>query len=816
MTASRQDRKLEYSTGIERTIIGYCWPRTARPGERLDFMVSTFGEEKPYHADLVRVFSGDATNEKAHVRIEPLESPFSGTYAGQHQATYPGSYVEVPDDPILNDLKSFTVQAYLWPSVLGQNDEGELAGIAGERESIGSLHEQTLVSRFDNCCQCGWSLFIDPRGNLAFKVGNGDGELHTVNLGKSLIKNRWFLVSAKYDAEESMLIVAAELIECATARDLAWGSESAIIKLPSYFEVPQKGALRFGAAIGAFAGGPGNRQRLPPTDVLNGKLDSVRLSRGVLNATELKAMAQLKIAKNLKSKVVGWWDFSEGIGTTMVHDLSGQHLNGTAVNMPDRAVMGVYWDRKMGLNWRYAKEGYTACHFHDDDLYDSEWTSDFSYKVSAGFPSGVYAVRLQHGAFEDYIPFFVAPGKNRPTANAAMLIPTTTHTAYTNCDLFHSLSRLREVKTENGDTEVVSEKMFPNIVTIVEEGAFMARHPELGRGTYRYHTDGSQCRHSSQKHPNLMLQIQGGYSKLAADLYIVGLIQAADLKIDIITDDLLHKEGIDLLNDYRVVMTGHHPEYLTHNMLDAIECYLDKGGRWMYLGGNGYCWVTSFHNELPGALEVRHPVEYYGQEYWNQGEMVSEFEGVDGGVSNYAIRPPNPLVGIGMDGNLHCKGAAYLRKSGAIDPRVAFIFEGVDDELLGDFGLYPGGAAGFEVDSYMPEWGSPAHAIVLASSEKFEYPYVMPNGTAAEEYRINYPVPRSDMVFFETKNGGAVFSVGSMAWAFSLNHNNYDNNIAQITLNVLKRFMDERKFDMPCFGKSASLLKTNVKTVSHK
>ena len=49
---------------------------------------------------------------------------------------------------------------------------------------------------------------------------------------------------------------------------------------------------------------------------------------------------------------------------------------------------------------------------------------------------------------------------------------------------------------------------------------------------------------------------------------------------------------------------------------------------------------------------------------------------------------------------------------------------------------------------------------------------------------------RADMTFFETPKGGAVFSTGSIAWASSLAHNGYDNNVARITGNVLKRFLD--------------------------
>jgi N,N-dimethylformamidase len=53
------------------------------------------------------------------------------------------------------------------------------------------------------------------------------------------------------------------------------------------------------------------------------------------------------------------------------------------------------------------------------------------------------------------------------------------------------------------------------------------------------------------------------------------------------------------------------------------------------------------------------------------------------------------------------------------------------------------------------------------------------------------------MVFFETPNGGAVFSTGSIAYAGSLSANGYDNNIARLTTNVLRRFADPAPFAGP-------------------
>ena len=57
-----------------------------------------------------------------------------------------------------------------------------------------------------------------------------------------------------------------------------------------------------------------------------------------------------------------------------------------------------------------------------------------------------------------------------------------------------------------------------------------------------------------------------------------------------------------------------------------------------------------------------------------------------------------------------------------------------------------------------------------------------------------YFLPVSYTAFFETAAGGAVFSTGSIAWCGSLSHNRYDNNVARITGNVIRRFLDPAPF----------------------
>jgi N,N-dimethylformamidase len=82
---------------------------------------------------------------------------------------------------------------------------------------------------------------------------------------------------------------------------------------------------------------------------------------------------------------------------------------------------------------------------------------------------------------------------------------------------------------------------------------------------------------------------------------------------------------------------------------------------------------------------------------------------------------------------------------------------------------------------------------VLASASGFgdDYQYVVEEVEQSDSRQggsVN-PRVRADLVFFETPNGGAVFSAPSISWCGSLSHNGYDNNVSKITANVLRRFL---------------------------
>ena len=149
-------------------------------------------------------------------------------------------------------------------------------------------------------------------------------------------------------------------------------------------------------------------------------------------------------------------------------------------------------------------------------------------------------------------------------------------------------------------------------------------------------------------------------------------------------------------------------------------------------------------------------------------------------------------------------GSYYRRRDQASDPRVAWMFAGIDADIIGDHGLSGHGAAGFELDRADKHLGTPEHAVVVASSEN--HPPDAPWVLVPEEmltHITTWPgepasdLIRADMTFFETPAGGAVFSVGSITFCGSLLSNGGDNDVSTLLGNVVRRFLDTERFEMP-------------------
>ena len=237
-------------------------------------------------------------------------------------------------------------------------------------------------------------------------------------------------------------------------------------------------------------------------------------------------------------------------------------------------------------------------------------------------------------------------------------------------------------------------------------------------------------------------------------------------------------------------------------MWRALSTYQESGGRFLYLGGNGFYWRIAFHPTRAGIIEVRRSST--GAKYWQEepGEYHLSFNGELGDLWRRCGEPPQTLVGIGTRATGFDRSSYYRFTSAARNARVAFMLRGLStEELLGNFGSLGGGASGLEIDAADFALGTPPHALIVASSEEHS-PDMM---FAPEEILFQHsmmsgednPEVKADIVFYETVGGGAVFSVGSIAWCASLAHNNYQNNVARLMANVMQRFLSVEPFTYP-------------------
>ena len=724
-------------------IVGYADQWSVRPGDTIRVMVSCESGAPRYSAQVVRLICGDDSPKGPGYKERPVEHPANGDYMGRRQAIHAGSYVVVPAGPALRALTSFTLQALIWPTTPGRG-------------------AQTLLGRWDDRLKAGFALILDDAGAVALRLGDGR-EWTQISTEAPLDPRTWYEVSASYDAATTAVRVSqAPLRE--RARDDSHVSVETIADVPATpaAETPFLMAAHLVRQSG---------DRLVTGGHYNGKIEAPRLYSG---------------PDHLAAPLVAAWDFAREIPGDDIVDVSGNGLDGVAVNLPARAMTGHLWNGEVH-RWTEKPEHYAAIHFHDDDLHDAGWQADFEVEIPKDMKSGVYAVKLtcgearEDGGHEAFVPFFVLPPKGKATAPVAFLASTATYMAYAN--------------SHHGWDDPLAEITYGSLLEFGPTELFLNQRREFGVSTYDVHTDGSGSCYSSRLRPILNTRPKHRLWNFGADLHVIDWLEATGQPYDVITDEELHRAGAAALKPYRAVLTGTHPEYHSKAMIQGIEDYLQGGGRLMYLGGNGFYWRIAFHPEKPGVIEVRRAEN--GTRTWiaDPGEYYLSCTGEMSGLWRASGWSSHRLVGISFGSEGFDVSSYYRRKPGSFDPRAAFVFEGVGaDERIGDFGAVGGGAAGLELDIADPRLGTPPHALVLASSEMHSNVYLMTPEEIISTYPgldgIEDPRVRADMAFFETPNGGAVFSTGSIAWAGSLGHDGYDNNVARITGNVLRRFLD--------------------------
>jgi N,N-dimethylformamidase len=591
-------------------------------------------------------------------------------------------------------------------------------------------------------------LLMNPDGYPELHCGD-----HIVSAPKPLNLRHWYRIEGRIRTSGQLTISVARLKQGVATQKV----ETASSNLTECFSLDLVEIVSVGARISS----PSAKQ------FFNGKIEAPNIWAD--------------------GKCVAHWNFSTDISalSVLVDNCPDMDL----VNSPTRGVKGAFWDGSEH-NWRHKPDHYSAIHFHEDDIYDFDWETDFSFKIPIAMPSGIYVMRISSDRYEDAMPFFVCPPLGKPTAKLCVLVSTFTYTIYGNHARpdYHSGWQNR----------------------IKELGAYPynpAEFPDYGLSTYNLHSDGSGICHASHKRP--LFNLRPGYITFGeadcsglrhfqADSHLIAWLHAKGIDYDIITDEELHNDGVAAIKDYATVTTGSHPEYHTSQMLDALTAYRDGGGSLLYLGGNGFYWRIVRHRDDPDLLEIRRAED--GLRAWasEPGEYYNAFDGSYGGLWRRNGRPPQQLVGVGFTAQGIFVGMPYNRV--CHDPKFDWVFEGIEGDVLGDFGFSGNGAAGYELDRGDPALSDDlnlaegtgitvlAHSydttndFMLVPEEQLTHLTNLSGGPEAQ-------AKRADMVYFTTEDGGQVFSVGSITFCGSLPWNNYNNNISKLLSNVLTRFI---------------------------
>jgi hypothetical protein len=360
--------------------------------------------------------------------------------------------------------------------------------------------------------------------------------------------------------------------------------------------------------------------------------------------------------------------------------------------------------------------------------------------IAAPDRSGLYYFHAkgESGAFFSF-PLVVAPAK--PQARIAVLASTNTWNAY---NAFGGRSNY-----------IMAAKMMD--VPVVNAKADLPRYQAADYGEWRsadHFAPLSFERPEPYNHVPETVQcpdpIEGRQAcHLApAEWRLLGWLELQGYAYDLYAEYQLH-DGTLNLDAYRVLILSVHPEYWSEDMYWGVKRWVyERGGRLLYLGGNGLNCKIEFLN---GGAAMR------CLNQWPPG-FESRF--------HYQVESEANLLGVVYSD----PGAMTVAPYQVVKPD-HWVFAGTSLKQGDLFGLktlherYGDGASGHETDKVSPS--SPKNAVLLAKG-------------------LNPDDGGAHMVYIETDCDGAVFSAGSITYPTALF---CDPPIATITANVINRFL---------------------------
>ena len=359
-------------------LIGYTNKLSARPGETLEVKVSSTAST-PYRAELMRIICGDPNPEGPGIQTEPVAAGFENDYPSRPQTNTLGSHMRAAlSGPLPGHI---TISAILWPTTTEKGRQG-------------------VVSLVD----------IDNTAVISLGIGAGGAEItgpsFQLAIEKHLRPRAWYRIWAEINTVSGTVQVGQTLLSEPSLADedgMATGDMTDGTKLDNH-----RGIL-----VGAVDEGD-------PATHFNGKIEAPAIFTGAMSIDDWAGSPPLAA-----------WNFSCDMHSFTIPADGPLGTPGTLVGAPARAMTGSNWDASE-MNWQRAPEQYGAIHFHDDDIADAGWKTDFDATIPEDLPSGIYAIKLTQGDNWDMLPVFVCPPTGTQTADVCVVVPTFTYVIYAN------------------------------------------------------------------------------------------------------------------------------------------------------------------------------------------------------------------------------------------------------------------------------------------------------------------------------------------------------------------------------------------------
>lgn len=704
----------------------------------------------PVDVELVRMQSASAEDTS-------LDSPVTWSAAG----TYPA------------DMQDTCVGSFLL---------GELASSAPHESEVVSVGA-FVWSANPAATQVQTLLSLTSGAALQLHEGRpalvGPGVAEDLVLSTALSSHSWYLVVATIGRQNTVTAVPVDPLRgvSATATGAAGGP------------VSLAGAVTVGARGGRDVVVEGDLARGTAGEHFNGKVEAPFVVAGGLTPEQTEMLARGEAHLD-DAALLGAWDlaFRHGDPPAVAAAVVEGQPDGVLVNGPARGVTGRLFSGR-NTDYSAAPAEYAAVHLHGTDLVDAGWPVALEATLPEALESGVYGVVVRGAGGSDTVPIVVVPRPSDERRKVLVVLPTFTYLAYANESLFNGLD---------------STALTDQEVTIGPEDLAHVGDPSFGLSMYDTHPDGSGVMLSAGRRQ--IVNMRRGYRMwlldagraFSADMYLIEWLARRGIEADVVTDQEVHSRGSGYLAPYAAVISGSHPEYTTEEMLDTLTAYRDGGGGLLYLGGNGWYWVTGVLSEEPMVVEIRRG--YAGVRCWESlpGEVTLMSTGQPGGLWRHRGRAPQALAGVGFAAQGWGRSEPYFRSEEARGEEWKWVFDGVEEDPIGAYGLVMGGAAGDEIDRVDLALGTPPSAAVLASSRGHsnyyqrvveEIPMSLPDHGGGEQD----PEVHADIVYFSTPSGGEVFSTGSIAWSGALLHNGTDNGVSRMTENVIQAFVSRRR-----------------------